>query len=66
MAMELLSFHDEFVADLPPHDEDDNLVCLHIIQGTQVFYPQLKLCQRIGPQPFDCFRRCLGLVLEPG
>jgi hypothetical protein len=66
MAMELLSFDNQFVTGLPPHDEEDNLVTLYIIQGTQVSYPQLKLRQRIGSQPFDSFRRSFGLVLEPG
>jgi hypothetical protein len=66
MAMKFLSFYAELVANFPPYDEDHNLVILHIIQGTQVSYPQLKLCQRIGSQPFDCLRRRLGLVFEPG
>ena len=66
MAREFLSFHNQLVAHLPPHDEDDNLVAFYSIQGTQISYPQLKVRQRIGSQPFDGLRRCFGLMFEPG
>jgi hypothetical protein len=66
MAMELFSFYNQLVSDFPPHDEDNDLVALYIIQGTQISYPQLILCERIGSQPLDCFRRGFGLVFEPG
>jgi len=64
--MELLPFHNQFVADLAGHDQYDNFVTLNIIQGAQVSCTQFKLGQRIGSQPLDCFRRCRGLVLKPG
>ncbi|MCI0485617.1 MAG: hypothetical protein L0229_03350 [Blastocatellia bacterium] len=65
MAMKLLSFHDQFVSDFSPHDEQDDLIVLHIIQGTQISCTQFELGQRIGAQPFDSFRRCCGLMLKP-
>jgi len=64
--MELLSFHNQFVADFAGHDQYDNFVTLDIIQGAQVSCTQFKLGQRIGSQSLDCFRRCRGLVLKPG
>jgi transposase len=53
MAMEFLSFHNQLVAVFPPHDEDDDLLAFHSMQGTQVSDPQLKVRQRIGSQPLD-------------
>jgi hypothetical protein len=46
MAMKLLPFHDQFVADFSPDDEDEHLVSLHIVQGTEVSCAQLELGQR--------------------
>jgi hypothetical protein len=63
MAMELLSFHNQPIADFPTDDEQDNLVSFHIVQGTQVARPQLELGQRIGTQTLNRFRRRRGLVL---
>jgi hypothetical protein len=37
--MELLAFHNEFVADLAPDDQEDNFVSFDIIQRTQVSCP---------------------------
>jgi hypothetical protein len=39
MAMKLLAFYFEFVADFLPDDQDHNFVSLDIIQGTQVTCP---------------------------
>jgi hypothetical protein len=66
MAMKLLSFHKQFVADFSPHDEHDNFISLNIVQDTQVPCPQFKLRQRIGPQPLDRLRLRRRLVLKPG
>jgi hypothetical protein len=66
MAMELLAFHDQFVADFPPDDQDDNFLSLDIIQGTQVTRPKLELDQRVGPQTLDGFCERRRLVLQPG
>ena len=66
MPIELLPIHDQFVSDFSPDDQDDNFVSFDILQGTQVTYLKLELGQRIGAQAFDCFRRCRGLVLQPG
>jgi hypothetical protein len=46
--MKLLAFHNQFVPDLASDDQDDNLVSLNIIQGTQVSCPKLKLSERVG------------------
>src|SRR5688572_7183811 len=62
MAMKLLAFHNQFVADLPTDDENNDLVTPDIIQGTQVSCPQFELNQGIGSQSLDRFRRCRGLV----
>jgi hypothetical protein len=64
--MKLLSLDNQFVADFSPHNQDYNLVSLHMIQGPQVSRAQLELGQRIGAQPFDCLRRRGWLVLETG
>jgi hypothetical protein len=64
MAMEFLSFHNQLVAVLPPHDEDDDLLAFHSLRGTQVSDPQLKIRRRIGSQPFDGLRWCFGLMLS--
>jgi hypothetical protein len=48
MAMKLLLFHNQFVADFSPDDEYDDLFSLHIIQGTEVSRTQFELGQWIG------------------
>jgi len=62
--MELLSFHNQLVADFSPDNEDDNFVTLHIIQGAQVSCPEFKLRERIRSQPFDRFRGRFWLMFE--
>jgi len=64
--MELLSFHNESIADFAPDNQDDNRISLDIIQGTQVTSPQFKRSERIGAQALDRFRGRRGLVLQPG
>jgi hypothetical protein len=64
MAMELLSFHDEFVADFSPDDEHDYFISLDIVQGAQVSRTELELGERIGAQPLDRFRWRRRLVLQ--
>jgi hypothetical protein len=49
MAMEFFPFHNQFVPGFPSDDQDDNLISLDIIQGTQVACAQFKLGKRIGP-----------------
>jgi hypothetical protein len=65
MAMELLAFHYQFVANFPPDDEDDNFVAFNIIQGTQLSCSQLVFGERVWSQPFDRFHRDSGLILQP-
>src|ERR1700736_5797700 len=65
MAMEFLTFHNQFVSDFSPDDQDDDFVPFNIIEGTQVSCPQFKLGQGIGPHWLDRFRRSHRLVLEP-
>jgi hypothetical protein len=55
MAMELLTFHNQFVAQLAADDENDNLISLDILQGTQISRPQLELGEGIWAQSLDCF-----------
>jgi hypothetical protein len=66
MGMELLTFHNEFVADLAPDKQEDNFVSLNIIQDTQVSSPQLKFSKGIRPQALDRFRERRRLMLQPG
>ncbi|MBX7105795.1 MAG: hypothetical protein K1X57_17055 [Gemmataceae bacterium] len=66
MAMKLLPFHNERVADLPTDDQDDNLITLHIVQRPQVAHPQFELGQRVGAKLFDRFRECFRLILQSG
>jgi hypothetical protein len=66
MAMKILAFHYQLVADLATDNEHDNFVSLDIVQGTQVSCSQFELCQRIGTKALDCLRRCHGLVLKAG
>jgi hypothetical protein len=43
MAMEFLAFHNQFVSDFLSNDQQDNLVPLHILQGTQISRTEFKL-----------------------
>src|SRR5690349_17759676 len=65
MAMELLAFHNQLVANLAADREDDNLIVLNIIQDSEVSRAKLILRERIRPQSFDRFRGAVGLVLLP-
>jgi hypothetical protein len=51
MAMELLTFHYQFVAHLAADDENDNLIPLDIIQCTQISRSQLERSERIWVWP---------------
>jgi hypothetical protein len=64
MAMKLLTFHDQRVADLSTDDDDDDFVILDIIQRTQVSDTQFELGQRIRPQSLDSVRDKGRLVLK--
>jgi hypothetical protein len=66
MAMELLAFDDQFVADLAADEEDDNLVFIDIIQDPQVSDTQLEVRKWIGAEALDGFRGCRRLVQESG
>ncbi|NUQ65644.1 MAG: hypothetical protein HUU20_24505 [Pirellulales bacterium] len=66
MAMEFVAFHNEFVTDFPSDDQDDDLVGLDIMQGTQVSCTQLERGQRIRPETLDRFRGYRRLMLKPG
>jgi hypothetical protein len=66
MAMELLPFHNQFVAHFAADDQNDDLVRLDIIQGSQVTCPQLEVSERIRTQSLDRFRWLRGLVLQSG
>jgi hypothetical protein len=35
MAMELLAFHNQLVAEFPPDDQDDDLFSFNIVQDAQ-------------------------------
>jgi hypothetical protein len=48
MAIKLLAFHNESVADFSPDHQDDNLISLDIIQGPQVSKAQFKFSERIS------------------
>jgi hypothetical protein len=43
--MKFLSSHDQLIAHLPPHDEQNDLRSLDIIQDAQVTGAQLELGQ---------------------
>jgi hypothetical protein len=66
MAMELLSFHDQFIAYLSAHEERDNFAFIDIIQGTQVSYTQFIGRKKIGAQALDRFGGRRRLMLQPG
>jgi hypothetical protein len=53
MAMELLAFYDQFVADLPPHDKQNDLRSLDIVQNAEVSDAPLELGKRVRTQPLD-------------
>jgi hypothetical protein len=63
--MELLATHNQGVANLPSHDEEDYFLILNIIQDPEVTHPQLELCHRVGPEPLDRICRRRRLVAEP-
>jgi len=64
--MKLLAFHNQFVAELSPDDQNRDVLAFHIVQGTQVSCAQFELNQRIGPQTLDGFGGRGGLVLKAG
>ncbi|MEX0717436.1 MAG: hypothetical protein WD066_12655 [Planctomycetaceae bacterium] len=66
MAMKLLAFHFQLVADLPPDDQNDDFVSFDIIQNTQLAGAQLELGQGIRYQPLDRFRGSRRLIRKPG
>jgi hypothetical protein len=66
MAMDLLSFHDQFVAYLSAHEEHDNFAFIDIIQDTKASRAQFKFGEQIRAQLLNRLRRCGRLVLQPG
>jgi hypothetical protein len=66
MAMKLLALDDQFIAGLPPHHKEDDLISLDIIQDAEVSDAQFKLGQRVGAQPLDRLRCGCWLVEEAG
>src|SRR5262245_55049372 len=65
MPMKLLSSHDQFVADLPPHDEQNDFRSLDIIQDAEVAGAQLKLSKGVGTQLLDGLRQRRRLMKQP-
>src|SRR6266536_3059561 len=57
MSMKLLSFHDELVADLSSHNQQNDFHALHAIQDAEVANSQLKLGQRVGSKALDRLRQ---------
>jgi hypothetical protein len=49
MAMKLLASHDQFVADLPPDDEQDDLRPFHIVEDAEITYAEFELGQGVRP-----------------
>jgi hypothetical protein len=66
MAMELLTFDDQFIAYFAAHDEHDNFALIDIIQSAQVSRTQFKVRKEIGAEALDRFCGCCRLVLQPG
>jgi hypothetical protein len=64
MLMELLAAHDQFVADLPPDDQEDDFLIRDIIQDTEVAHPEFELGHRVGPKLLDRLGRCPRLIAE--
>ena len=66
MSMEFFASHDQFVADLPSDDQQDDLgvVPIDIIQHSKVLNTQLKLRQRIRPEATDRLRGDRRLVTQ--
>jgi hypothetical protein len=48
MLMELLARNDQCIADLPPNDEQHDLLTLNIIQHTEVSNPKFVLRHGVG------------------
>jgi hypothetical protein len=55
MAMKLLAFHDQFVANLPADDEKDDLGLFYIIQHSEITRMQFIFSERILPKTFYRF-----------
>ena len=66
MAMKLLAFDDQLVADFAADEEDDDLAFIDIIQDPQVSDTQLEVRKWIGAQALDRFRGYRGLGQRPG
>src|SRR5262245_23520164 len=64
MPMELHSFHDQFVPDLAPHNKQDDLRSLDIVQDAEVADAQLEFRKRVGAQLLDGLRQHCRLMEE--
>jgi hypothetical protein len=53
MAIKILTFHHEFVADLATDDKENHLRPFHIIQHPKITGAQFKIGKRIWPQALD-------------
>src|SRR4051794_32846186 len=55
MSMKLLASHDQGVANLPTHEEEDDLamIGLNIIEDAEVSDSEFEFGQRIGAEPLD-------------
>jgi hypothetical protein len=49
MAMKLLAFHDQLIANLSADNDDNNLVPFYIIQRTKAADTQFEFYQRVRP-----------------
>src|SRR4051794_4584208 len=53
MAMEFLSFHNEFITDLAAENQQNHLRPFHIIQRAEIADTEFKFGQRIRPQSLN-------------
>jgi hypothetical protein len=66
MSTVLLPGDDQLVADLPPHDHDNDFFTFRIVQGSKVARTQFIRGHGIGTQPLDGTSESRRLVLESG
>src|SRR5437762_11721739 len=64
MPMVFLAFHNEFVADLPTHDDQNYFIAFHIVHDPKIACAQLELGYGIWTKPLDRSRGRRGSVLE--
>src|SRR3989442_8334245 len=65
MAMEFLTFHNEFIPDLAAENEQNHFFTFDIIQRAEIAGAEFEFDERIGPQSLNRTGWLGGLLCKP-